>query len=1083
MSAKYMLRPVCSLLMAVLTVTACALPVFGASESLSTGISLPYKTDDSRARAYEYLYVVGGYHSVDNGCPAWGTADERNVRMIGDSMGEVVVTYTDGSKQSIPLIFGYTLWYHGPWQERSAPFKSVKPDRDLLKTLKDTLCFKGAFEGNDSCVLRIRLDGKPVRSVELIDNAAKEGEPVIKGAMLAAGQTGSLSCGGLTFKSDDTFFASHTVDASDPLPQSVKDNIDVINRALMTYEDDFAAAPVFEFPEDYQGGRTVFSGNQFANIATGSVYHNVKSILDRVDEDGMLHTSYKGAPSWRYDGFGYWVENADSYYTSYYSRDGGRALMTLDEYGYAAASDVSARYAMGQTLYFPKHKLTIGGQPIPGHYTVVVNQPMLYSTVLVPQAGWATRYTQSAFGREYQNLGNQETDGQGLMMMADYVTWKNLGSSPDWVKDNWEGISEAPKWIRWCFDNPELSFVKDGLLYAESEAGMQKYTMYCNVPCMLGLYGYADMAEAAGYAAEAADWRALADQMKSAIEQRFLRPKTGTWSSASFGFFHDPALTMLADIYGYDIQKWPEAFADWIRASRKSYAADVQSVSDYDWYGAGGIGYHHSMITQNALLTDHMADAAKLVENLCRISYAPRLPDPYIIPEGITYSRDEGAIRRQGDLGNLVQAAEAMKCFDIVVGISGVTDGRLSVTPRLPAGWSVSVTDRDVQFSDARADMTVSYPADGMQTAQLRLAQSADVKSVSFRFGPLPAGTQYAAVSVNGENVPCRFSLTGDSAWVYVDFDNRDNEVFDLVLLYADTRDGLGTFPASETETSPAEPETALETSPAAVETDTTAAPGGCGSVLGAGAALLAVAAGLCALCASKDSKKLRRAALGVCLAVCLLPLAASCNKPSGVTDDTAAGTSAETAPAGTQPETEARTEPSREPVIVATAPAWETEPEIPVTPTVDPSTLVDLVKNNKQAKITASTTEGGNPNGALGPKSAFDGSLSTRWSSDQHDVDGCWLEVDFGHAARIGGFYVNEVKIWGKVSAWDAQYYSESAQDWVTIYEDFSFTDGTFYGLEELTEPTTRFRLRFYESSSLAVSLYEVNVMGTTEN
>ena len=1079
MRKNVILRPVCSVLMALLTMSVGALPAFAASDTRSVNISIPYQNNDSGANTYEYLYVVGGYHSIDNGCPAWGTADLKNVRMIGDTMGWVTVTYTDGSSQRIPLIFGYTLWYHAPWQEMSAPFKKGDYDRTLSRTLKDTLALKGAFEGNDTCVFRVKLDTKPVRSVVLEDNPDKEGTPVLKGGALTSGFAGSLTVGGLTFKSQDTFFETRTVDGADPLPQTIVDNLALINRALMTYEDDYAAAPMFEFPADYEGSRTVFSGNPFANIATGSLYHNVQSIVGRVDKNGMLHTSYKGAPSWRYDGFGYWVENADSYYTSYYSRDGGRALMSLNEYGYVDKSETSVLFADKQMTYFSSHHLTIGGVPIPGHFTVVVNEPMLYSTVLVPQAGWATKYTQAAFGAEYQNLGNQETDGHGLMMMANYTTWKNLGASPAWVKTNWKALCEAPAWILWCYEHPDLSFVKDGLLYAESEAGMMKYTMYCNIPCMLGMYGYAEMAEVAGYTEEAASWRATADSMKSAIEAKFLRPKTGTWSLSSFGFFHDPAMTMLADYFGYDIENWPEAYADWVKASRKTYLSDVTSVSDYDWYGAGGIGYHHSMITQNALLTDRMADATTLVENLCRISYAPRLPDPYIIPEGITYNHDTGAMRRQGDLGNLVQAAEALKCFDIVVGISPASNGSLSVTPRLPAGWDVSVTDRDVQYTDARADLSVTYPRDGIQTASVRLSDSSDISSVTFRFGPLPADTQYAAVSVNGENVPCRFSLSGDSAWVYVTFDNRDGETAELVLLYGDTVEGLGTFPASETE---AEPDTTAETDPVTADTEpatdavTEPAPSGCRSSA-AGLSVLASAA--LALLGVGAAFRKKRGLTAVCLAVCLLPLLAGCRTTSDRTDDTVNDVPTDAASETAAPDTAAETTASRVPTIIATAPAWETEPEGPAPVVVDPSLYTDLVKENTLAKFTASTTEGGNPNGALGPKSCFDGNMETRWSSDQHDVDGCWLCVDFGRSVKIAGFYVNEVKIWGKVSAWEAQYYSESRQEWVKIYEDYSFTDGKFYGLEELTEDTHKFRFVFYESSSLAVSLWEVNVLG----
>ena len=78
------------------------------SASAATREKLPFSAGEGGVTAGA-VYVVGGYHSVDNGVPAWGTADYADVRMIGDEMGRIVVSYTDGSSDSIPLIFGYTM--------------------------------------------------------------------------------------------------------------------------------------------------------------------------------------------------------------------------------------------------------------------------------------------------------------------------------------------------------------------------------------------------------------------------------------------------------------------------------------------------------------------------------------------------------------------------------------------------------------------------------------------------------------------------------------------------------------------------------------------------------------------------------------------------------------------------------------------------------------------------------------------------------------------------------------------------------------------------------------------------------------
>jgi GH15 family glucan-1,4-alpha-glucosidase len=59
------------------------------------------------------------------------------------------------------------------------------------------------------------------------------------------------------------------------------------------------------------------------------------------------------------------------------------------------------------------------------------------------------------------------------------------------------------------------------------------------------------MAEAVGKDDEAKAWRETAEYMKKGIEGYMLRPETNKWSF-SIGFLHDPVLSMLADVYGFD---------------------------------------------------------------------------------------------------------------------------------------------------------------------------------------------------------------------------------------------------------------------------------------------------------------------------------------------------------------------------------------------------------------------------------------------------------------------------------------------------------------------------------------------------
>lgn len=739
-------------------------------------IEFPYKNNDNDTILNGgYLYAVGGYHTPDDGCPGWGTAILRDIRFIGDSMGDIVIIYEDGDTDKIPLIFGYTLWYHSIWNEKPAPFFGDETDNEIAETLKSALFVKGGYECEELGVIRVALKEKAVKSIFIESNTEKNGDPVFYGGYLAdkgCAESQEILIGGkIDVAAADDFFKYHTVNPEDLYPESCKAAIYKICHALHTFQSDFDSAPErFTFPEGkpQEGLRITFSGNRLAAIASGVVYNNMKNLTERTDSDGFIHTSYQNAPSWRYDGFGPYVMRANSYTDSFYSRDGARAIMTLNNFGHIEKAESGCNFGNKWMMYYPEQGLTINNVPIPGHFSVIPNKPMIYSEVLV-NVGWPTKYTEEKFGSGYKNLGNQETDGHGLMMMANYLVWKNTGGSDTWIEKNWKYINEAAEWINWCQKNIELSFARDGLLYGETEAAMNDWTLYANIPCYLGLIGYIEMAEKIGRKEKTEIWKTCAENLRIGIDRHFTNENG--WDMARKGFHHDPVVTMMADIYGYDTD---DMLPEWVARSKSTYEEDIKIVRELGFYGkGGGIGYDHSMITQNALLLDKMNDVGKLVESLCKISYSPRLPEPYIVPEGICVDFKRGILRRQGDLGNLVQLAEAMKCYHIVMGISPLNTDTLKIMPRLPEDWQIDVEDFTIQNIDAKLNMSVSYPKDGKQTADISIKGNVDlintaIKELSFRFGPFKADLNKADVTLNGKDYTVPLVLSGDCKWAWV---------------------------------------------------------------------------------------------------------------------------------------------------------------------------------------------------------------------------------------------------------------------------------------------------------------------------
>ena len=750
-------------------------------------VKIPF-IDDNGFRG-RYLYAVGGYHSVDSGCPAWGTSDPSDIRFIGDNFGEFLITYAGGETDSVPLILGYTLWLHSIWTEHPAPFFGEGKDPQLAEILQRTLSLYGAWDLKDKWLLRIALRDAPVVSLKVEsdprknvdrpvlsvytvpwgtveDQPMKRGEPVFTDAYIAPGEE---LPGPVDTPEAAEFFATHTVDPRDLPLGRIDEDLKAVCRALHTFDEDFEHAPDFEIPDGFHPFRVAFSGTPLAEIASAAVYHNMRNLCERTDVDGFIHTSYCDAPSWRYDGFGPYVLNANSYYDSYYSRDCARAILTLNSYGYKDKAAASCGLANGFMMAYPGDGATLGGVPVPGHFSVIPNKPYIYSRFLIHH-GWPTRYVPERFGDECTNLGNQETDGHGLMMMANYLTWKNCGSSAQYVRDNLKYIRECVNWIIWCFDHPDLSFAQNGLLYGETEAAMNDYTLYANVPCYLGLLGYIEMAETAGMNNEAALWKQYAKRMREGIDGQLT--EGGGWRLEKCGFSHDPVVTMLSDIYGLDLADMP---GDWVERSRESFERDLAKTIDRGPYGVrGGIGYDHSMITQNALLLDRTKAAGELVRSLCRICYAPRLPEPYLVPEGMSIDATKGIFRRQGDLANLVQLAEAMKCFYIVAGISPLHFGSVKIMPRLPEGWRVSVKDFPIANTEAAADMETSHPTGAIQSMSLRIRGNALASTIRVRFGPFAPDNKTARVSLNGRAYKLPTEQCGDAAWGWLEVESGE---------------------------------------------------------------------------------------------------------------------------------------------------------------------------------------------------------------------------------------------------------------------------------------------------------------------
>ena len=436
-------------------------------------------------------------------------------------------------------------------------------------------------------------------------------------------------------------------------------------------------------------------------------------------------------------------------------------LQELTELGYASDSTACARWCDRWLSWFPEQfpRISVKDKPVPGHWVRIINHPEWTQTPGMPQG-----------------FGNLENDGHGLIMLFQYRAWLHGGKRPGEVLANWPAIREAAEYVCWLFDNPDISRAHDDVLFSDSEGGGLRASIYCDVPCWLGLIAYAEMAQAAGRPDDAGRWQQYADRLQRGIARYYpLRDPTygDIWDpdkAAVWPFGHSVLAPVLIwpDYYGLDLSDMP---ADWLARSRSTLQRQLAACRP-DHASGVAMGYGQCFITQAALLLDEMSHASRCLDRLAQFTYYPR-HKPYIVPEGCEIDPSGKWWRRTGDLGNGVQEGEAIKCVRLILGIDDTQPASTVFVPRLPPGWREARAEAyPVMTSDgdgvAQRDVTFRYRRDASRD-RLDITADGPLASIRVRLGPYPATTRRVAVSVNGRRETVNTFRSGDSAWAWVE--------------------------------------------------------------------------------------------------------------------------------------------------------------------------------------------------------------------------------------------------------------------------------------------------------------------------
>jgi len=707
------------------------------------------------------IFLLGMINTWDHGNPVWGPLGDYSDRLfLGSRIGEVVVEYANGTRDVVPLTLGHTAWWYGEYLGMGAtePFASDPAARAVLE--RALALYPTGHAGTHAYLCALRPRPLPIRTLRLVDNPALQGAPAVAAVTVdsAAGPSSSFPALGAPAptSAQRRWLAAHTAVTAAPA-KGQPARLDALRRVLYGSATDTARPLPASIPRGFRGPPLQCEGPPWATVLANLYHHSLQDMDDKVDADGTFHTSTRGAPTWGgYQGFGTWKPGYGAYYDHAWSRDLGRVVGELAELGYDADARACAAWCDRWLGWFGQQfpRLAVNGQPVPGHWVRIINHPEWTQTPGLPEG-----------------FGNLENDGHGLIMLYQYRTWLHTGRSPGYLAERWPALREAGEYICWLADHPEISRAHDGVLYSDSEGGNLQASIYCDVPCWLGLRAYADMAQAAGHPAEAARWHEYAGRLGEAIGRYYplQDPRYGDiWDPAKaavwpFGHGVLAPVIVWSDYFGLDLAAMPP---EWQARSRRTLARQLAACRPPCASGVA-MGYGQCFITQAALLLDRMGPASRCLQWLAQLTYCPRYA-PYIVPEGCEIDPTGTWWHRTGDLGNAVQEGEAVKCVRIVVGIDDTDPERTVLIPRLPAGWrSLRVQDYPVMTQAGKRLVTMTYRR---QQGAYRLWLRADgpLADIAVRLGPFPAATRQVAARVNGADCRLPACGQGDAAWAWL---------------------------------------------------------------------------------------------------------------------------------------------------------------------------------------------------------------------------------------------------------------------------------------------------------------------------
>jgi len=758
------------------------------------------------------LYFLGMINTYDNGCAHWTGHPEMakprtDIQYIGNRIGTLRLVYADTSVDTIPLVFGATIWSFEQWAARTSkePFLS-RPDCAAVFSN----CFKlkegdFAVNGIDSRAyfyLPVKPAAKTIARIEVQDNAAVIGSPLISALTLdMPAVTNNLVALG-----------PHYVPASERAsgldartPGDWSNALTALAQRLYTRDEDLpTTVTLLDYPTHLRAPKLLFhaqpGAQHFADMLSCMWMANIIAL----DEKFFAHNGEFHESGWRYphygsySGIGTWAP-LGIYYDGIFGRCSDHlatlALRCIDN---RMRVTNYINYCDQQLYYYRSDHDPANGPP---NYDHDITR---YPTNAPPHWSFVMSWPGATVGQINEVYGNEETDGHGATMVGRWVAWRHLGApTGGWFrtprtqiygKSPWQATIDAAEFVCWLLDYTARDVVwcegettgwgGNGALVPPNMTGAttraqivtnyalaNMYEPYPAYLCLVGLQCSADMADALGDTNKAARWRAYADRIHKGMTNELIVSYNSkpAWRQSPYSVypsFQDSLVPAWFAWYhdGLDPNTLP---ANLTAITRNTF--DRQIHQPWQHAQVLGMGYGQGWLTKAALVLDAMDDAGILLTNLAKYSYDKNMNyvDPargidwrlyqWIIPEGANILPD-GSWYRISDLGNGANQGIAMHALELCAGIDDTHPDQLKILPRTPAPLTgITVSNFPVLIPNpalehtagnallTRAEVSYSYTR---YPPQFSLTSVAPLPTLAVRFGPY---TQAEAAALTNE--------------------------------------------------------------------------------------------------------------------------------------------------------------------------------------------------------------------------------------------------------------------------------------------------------------------------------------------